>query len=134
MPIYWQDDCSVHKMGQRLILLNCEKCKEKYCYLITRIAKGWAIAPYGFGREAMKTQAQDRCRQNLHELLRDGEEAVPCPKCNWVKEKLAKKYVGAGYIGLERLAWVLGFIGIASFFISLAFLFFGPSGNFMGTV
>jgi hypothetical protein len=126
---YWQKKISEERLGQRLIGTSCENCGKTFFYLLTRVAKGHATAPYGIGADRLSPLALKRCQAKLENLLQKGEEAVACPQCHWIKDGVVRQYLFERYLWHEGIAILLALLGLASCLSAGWLLITDPNGD-----
>jgi hypothetical protein len=122
MLLYFDRTFTETVSGNRLVELKCEHCSGVYYYLLARVGRGAATAPYMIGQKRAAQKAKEKARRDLEKRLRDESELVPCPKCQWINESLVQGFRQTYYRGWGIGAIVVGSAG--TFFSLLIALIF----------
>ena len=83
---------SASATGSRRVAVECEQCRARFAYDLTRTGTGTASAPYYVGQGAAKARADRRANDDLDRRLSREAELVPCPRCHWVNQELVDRY------------------------------------------
>jgi hypothetical protein len=97
--IFFGHDITAKMSGMALREVVCSHCGERYVYQLRRTGHGDAYAPLHIRTRALREQAQRSAQEDLQNMLRSGEDFVPCPACGYVQPSMVR---------LRREAWLRG--------------------------
>lgn len=129
MVIHWEKNIVSERIGGRIARVECSHCGCEYFYELTRVGVGSATAYYGIGVAGASASAESQSKRNLGERLADEAELVPCPKCNWINDKLVAGFRRSQYRRLGILAAYVGFFGTIGSLIGAWIISVGPAAD-----
>ena len=107
---------TARQAGSRLASVSCEKCRQPFAYVLTRVGVGKGSAVYGIGQQGATHRAAGSAERDLHARLSVDMEMVPCPACHWVNAAAIEQYRTRKYRGATALIVVL----LVGTFVALA--------------
>lgn len=113
--------------GRKLVGATCEKCGQRYFYILTRRGVGSKNAHYGLFPKSAKSKAEALARENLELRLEQEAEPVPCPQCHWINEELIEKYRQQLYGNTANIIVIANIVGLsfAGFLFVMLLAIFG---------
>lgn len=120
-------ECS--QSGTRIVGVDCEQCRCRYFYELTRIGIGSATAPYGLWSGYAEISSKEQSAQELQARLIEEAELVPCPRCQWINEALVEGYRLSRYRWALPLGAGIAFFGTVAALIAVSFLQLGPPAD-----
>ncbi len=104
MFLYFGKTFTSHRVGERLVRVECERCGGEFFFQLNRIGNGSGEAPYYIGQGRAARAAERRAVKDLERRLERETELVPCPKCSWINEQLVDGYRRTRYKFLGKVA------------------------------
>ena len=92
--------------------VNCEKCRQRYFYEMTRTGEGSASAPYMLGQNHAAGSAEDLAKKRLIKKLETESDMVACPKCGHVQPSMVDSVRSRAYYGLKLASIVIPVVGL----------------------
>ena len=90
IPIVWREyRCTLS--GSACKFVECEQCRNKYVYSITRSMEGQGSSLYFLDNTGAAGRARDRASAALQQLLATDCDPVPCPRCGWYQAEMVAK-------------------------------------------
>ena len=100
------------RSGSIIKEVNCEKCRLRYFYEMTRTGEGSASAPYMLGQEHAAGSAEDLAKKRLIKKLETESDMVACPKCGHVQPYMVGSVRSRAYWGLKLASIVVPVVGL----------------------
>jgi hypothetical protein len=92
--------------------VHCEGCGAYYLYKMERQGQGTGSSVLFLDNEGARQRASDEATANARELLREGFDCVPCPKCGSYQHYMLDR------LKSEHHRW-LGVLGVALVILGL---------------
>jgi hypothetical protein len=87
IPIGYEYRCTVR--GGTYQIVQCERCRHVYVYLMTRTGMGWA-ANILFSNPEAESSAGTTALVELQKKLHRDSDAVPCPECGTYQTEMVE--------------------------------------------
>lgn len=78
------------KSGAAFKYVDCEKCGQRYVYLLARKGTGNGFSVLWLDNNGATQRAFDQAEQNLNRLLQKGVDPAPCPHCGRIQTHMFK--------------------------------------------
>jgi len=90
----------LQRSGSRPVQVTCEHCRHEYQYVLHRTATGTAEDP---DQPTALRKAEEDAQRKLAEMLANGRDIVPCPKCGQLTREMRRDQWSNRGTGLETV-------------------------------
>ena len=111
IPIYIAKTYFATSQGKALREVECEQCRGRFYYWLSRSATGSGDAPYNLGGDSTAKRAAQEAEKLLNKSLAKDHDVVPCPHCGHVQQAMLRHARSRMYDGTWSLALVLLILG-----------------------
>jgi len=105
--------------GSVLKPVHCERCGAHYIYKMFRQAAGSGSSLLEPNAHGARQRASSRAQESVRKMLREGFDAVPCPRCGVYQSQMTRRLKDEHHGWLRGLGIFLVLFGLLGAWLSL---------------